>query len=283
MSMNCSSTSFIRMQLYRPNSYETFSCEEARRYLENAIRELSEITMSVEEHRKLMDPRQTLGKLLDPSTRAFYYYHFCPLMEKAVHCFGSIGPSPTVVELGCASGTMTTLFGLLGARVIGIDLDPILIRACESRKRLYESQFGRLDIEYHVANALEYDYSRHGMIDGFYSLFAFNLMQPSSALLSRFIPSLKSGGKLMVSDGNGESMYGRLTERRNTLTPRQLVRELDALGCVSSPIEYDCAIPAFLLGAPLAGRMARALERCLRRTFIYRFVAASYTIVANKQ
>lgn len=235
----------------------------------------------MEERRLLL--QVILGRLVNERTRPFFFYHFGPLFAKAVNTLFCDEVTPLIVELGCGSGSASILFGLLGAKVIGIDLDSTLISACRKRQAFYEAEFGPLDIEFHVADAFKFDYDQFALVDGIYSLFAFNTMQPSQELLARVVPALKSKGKIVISDGNMDSLYNRLFRSRLALTPSGMQSALSANGCKVISLEFHCVLPPVVARIRSAFELGLRVEHMLYRRGLMRWLGVSYTIVAERR
>jgi SAM-dependent methyltransferase len=191
--------------------------------------------------------------------------------------------SPLIVKLGCGSGSTSILFALLGAKVVGIDFDPVSISACRKRQAFYEAEFGPLDIQFHAADAFKFDYEQIAPVDGIYSLFAFNMMQPSRELLARLIPVLKPSGRLVISDGNRHNPCSRILQSRPSLTPDEMQSALSANHCAVISLKFDCAIPPALARNRPVLDLGLKVERVLDRAGLMRWLGVSYTVVAERQ
>ena len=269
-----------RRMIYRPELATGFTRLEAQRYLRNVFAELDEISFTADERNKLS--QAAVAKLVNEKTRSFFFYHFLPLYVRAVHALFT-RQRPLLVDLGCGSGSVSILFGMLGAKVVGIDVDSALIDACRKKLEFYRGRDGEMDVTFHNTSVFDFDYTSLDPIDGIHSLFAFNLMQPSSKLLALAASALKPGGRIVISDGNRSSIVNRLFRRRSVLTPSQMRRELALNGCETVSTEYNCVLP------PVATRIApvfaagRGVESVLSALRVTRWLGVSYTIVAEKR
>ncbi len=268
------------MDLYIPRSVVDFTVTGAARFLENLDIEIESQTFDDTEREKLIDVMAR--SLFDPAKRQLYLHRFSGLLGTAVSAMFATKLRPRVVDLGCGSGTVSLLFALLGAEVLALDMDPDLIRACRKRQALYEQYASPLGVHFECCDILSRSFASDSRFDGIYSLFAFNLMQPTQALICKLVPSLAPGGKLVVSDGNRESIYNQLFQRRPVLRPRELESQLAGLGCVTQLISYDTFLP------PAVWRQRRLLqpvlwlERAIARSPLARWIGTSYTLVVER-
>lgn len=269
------------MTLFRPTSPSDFSASDVSSYFANILIEMDWIPFTAAE-RKLIE-EVIFKKYLDTRTRGFFLYHFSPLIENAVRVFFHYPGHPTILELGCGSGSLSILFSLLGAKVIGIDLDPNLISVCRKRQAFYETRVGALDLEFHCGDTFNFPYESIGQVDGIYSLFAFNTMQPSRKLLVRILPVLKKGGKLVISDGNKQSLYNRFFRKRNVLSSSEMQAELVANGWRVLGETFNCAIPPAVVRIRPAFRLALKVESLFESLKMMAWLGVSHTIVAERQ
>jgi SAM-dependent methyltransferase len=284
----------------RPKSLAASSLEERiERHLLGFLTELDRVPFTNQERERLQDPK-ILGRLTDDRSRPYFLYHFGTLYARAVRALlpphSASYPSypvpfvlsqftpgkkrPYIIELGCGSGTGSLLLASLGARVLGLDLDETLISACRKRQQFYEPSKGPLDLRFEIADSINFDYRAQAPIDGVFSLFAFNLMQPWTDLLRRLMPALANDGRIVIADGNCDSLYNRLVRPREVPSPRQLSRELTRWGLLSS-VTYHGIIPPAPARIPGAARSARLAEDGLNRLGFNRWLGVSYALVAR--
>jgi SAM-dependent methyltransferase len=185
-----------------------------------------------------------------------------------------------IVELGSASGNASILFALLGARVVGLDFDPVMVSAARRRQAIYEQHFGPLALEFRVADAREFDCRALGRIDGVYSLFALNLMQPAARVLSRVLPALGPDARVVISDGNRRNLYNRLFRPRPALSPQELQSFLNRTG-LATTCEFHCAVPPLLARSGPLFALAVGLEAAARRSRLLPRLGVSYTLFAQ--
>lgn len=272
-------------ELFIPSNPKSLKQTDVFRYLQNLELEIARRLFSQSELLLLLQDA-LYGKFLDKKRRPFFLYHFLPLWENTINKLFEDNAHPKIIELGCGTGTSSLLFALLGAEVIGIDLNRTLIEICQKRKQFYEKHIGRdINACFHNANAFNFPFENHAAVDAFFSLFAFNLMKPPDILLARLVPSLRNGGKMIISDGNQSSLYSCLipTRRRSgELSPLMMQKKMEMLGCRICKIETHCAIPPFVFRFPRAQKLALKIEDLVRLSGLHKFFGISYTIVAEK-
>jgi len=267
------------MTLFRPGHPSDFTVADARQFLGNFLIEFAEIPFTAQERRQLLD--QVYGRLVCKPTRRFFLYHFAPLVHSAVHTLFEGRAHPVIVELGCASGTTSILFALLGARVIGLDFDPVMVSVCRRRLMCYERLFGPLPLEFRQADTLDFDYSSLGPIDGIYSLFALNLMQPTERLLAQLAPALGTGTRFVVSDGNQQNPYNRIFRPRQALRPKELETLLARHG-LRAHREFHCTVPPLLARFGRLFDLGVGLETVVRCLGLSPWLSVSYTLKAQQ-
>ncbi len=262
---------------------KTLTRHSIENYLKNIELEIEQGLFTQAELLLLQDA--LYGKFLDKSHKLFFLYHFLPLWVDSVQTLFCEKTNPTVIELGCGTGTSSLLFAMLGASVIGIDMDADLIGICNKQKEFYKKNGVTLDAKFYHTNTFEFPFEEHAPVDAFFSLFAFNLMKPSDVLLARMIPSLKHGGKIIIIDGNCNSLYNRLIpsrRRSGVLSPVAMKQELERLGCRVLNIKTHCALPPFVFRFKVLKDIAINIEQNLKSSSFHKFLGVSYMIVAER-
>lgn len=209
--------------------------------------------------------------LLQAWRRPFFWRHYAEtLAESASFLLGS-KTTPTILDLGCGTGTQSLLFALHGAKVVAADMDQVALRVFRRRLELYQELCGRtLPVTIVEGNTFELEYEKLGPFDGVYSLFAFNIMQPSAKLVDTLLPHLASGAHWAVLDGNSLSVWTKFlrSRRRRAWSPRDMARELSARGFRVLSQQGGVALPplAWTL-APYS--LARSIDRLLCRSLFW--------------
>ena len=269
--------------LYLPTEPSGIGFAEVARFLENLPLEMQSRAFQEKDLIRLQNPA-LLGRYLDDRTRPFYLHHFLPLWVEAVKHLMAMQPHPKILDLGCGTGQTSLLLTLLGADVLGVDYDAELISICNKRKLLYESQRSGLRVNFSYENAFDMDLGSIAPLDGIYSLFAFNLMKPAAVLIPRLAKALRTGGRLMISDGNQGSLWKLIPSRRRpgVLSPKQMVKLLQKNGFKILRLKTHCIFPPYFFKTPPAGGMAMIMGGALSRVPGHQYFCISYTLVAEK-
>jgi SAM-dependent methyltransferase len=220
--------------------------------------------------------------LLKVWRKSFFHHHFSRTFFQATQFLLEGDPRPRILDLGCGTGTQSLLFALTGADVFGLDLDEKALAILEKRKAFYEKESGRsLSLQVFKANSLEFDYRRIAPINGVYSMFAFNLMQPSSELINRLLVHLAPHARIAILDGNNLSWMARLLpwRKRAVWSPPQLRNEFAQRGLRVVAHEGGVVLPP-LFWPFLPYPSGAALDRTLARGWLF---PISHQILAEKK
>lgn len=228
--------------------------------------------------RLLLEYYREAGLLGRPFKRGFFEHHFVQNVAKAARTIFDGARTPRVLDLGCGMGTQSIFFALSGATVLGVDMDGDALRVAKQRSALYEKSSGkRLDVRFVEADAFQFDFSGSGAVDVIYSLFAFNMIQPTNVLLDRLLPALRPGGLLIVQDGNRKMWFNRIFRRRPVLSRSELAEQLEKRGLRMEAVGGLYALPPFLWRLPA---LAEPIDRTLRGKELF---AGSFLHIARSR
>jgi SAM-dependent methyltransferase len=220
--------------------------------------------------------------LLDNRKRAYFKAHFSNTFRKAAGFLLAGKNNPRIIDLGSGYGTQALFFAFLGAEVISIDIDPLALRIQEKRIVYYENLSGqKLNIKLIQKDSFDVNYDILAPVDGFYSMFAFNMIQPSLTLLEMILPCISVTGKFVIQDGNSSSLLNRLlpSRKRDVLSPQELSQILDESGFeIYSHQGCICFPPLFWFILP--NRLMELIERPFRKNWLY---PISQQILAEKK
>lgn len=237
---------------------------DARRWYANVHLELASGMLDDGGGAKVREYYREAG-LLTRWRLPFFWRHYADTLSEAVSHLLRGRSQPRILDLGCGSGSQSLLFALLGADVVSVDMDHEGLEVLRRRINHYGKLSGRdLRITIVEGDTIEMDYSRLGPFDGVYSLFAFNMMQPSQRLLDRLAPHCAPGARWVVLDGNRESIWNRAIpgRRRRVWSAAEMKRALEGAGFRVTSQTGGVAVPP-PLWALLPWRWALGLDRAL--------------------
>jgi SAM-dependent methyltransferase len=220
--------------------------------------------------------------LLTKWRKLYFCRHFSHSFDSATRYLLGRKSSPLVLDLGCGCGTQSLFLALCGARVVGIDMDPLALTILEKRRKLYEELAQRpLDITVHCVDSFEFDYASIAPIDGIYSMFAFNMMQPSSKLMDLLQSHLGSQARVAIIDGNHLVWRSRFfgARRQDFWTPPRFRAELEQRGFAIEKHRGGVVFPPVFWGL-LPSSVLSPWDTALRHNWL---TPISHQIFAEKQ
>jgi len=221
--------------------------------------------------------------LLSSGRRSYFFRHYTESVARALQflVLDQVRRPPVILDLGCGLGSPSIIFAAHGARVIAFDLDAPALGELARRKGWYEKKLGRsLDITTVYGNSLEYDLGSLPRFDGVFSLFAFNMMQPSAELLDRLQLHLAPQGRIAIQDGNGSALYNFLPSRRRpALKPAEFERALTERGFSIVDHRATGCVPP-LACRVLPDKLSGLVENVLGNTWL---AGISHQILAQKK
>ncbi|HJQ10185.1 MAG TPA: class I SAM-dependent methyltransferase [Gemmatimonadaceae bacterium] len=263
-------------KLFCPNPKERPTTASVSRFFENIGAELDLLPSA--SARLLRTYYTEAGLLGRPFKRGFFQHHFVQNVAKATRTIFDTSKAPRILDLGCGMGTQSIFFAMRGATVIGIDMDSAALRVARQRTALYaEASDRRLNVRFIEADAFQFDFAAAGPVDVIYSLFAFNMIQPTTLLLDRLIPALRPGGLLIVQDGNRKMWFNRIFRRRPVLSAGELANQLEKRGFNMEDVSGLYALPPFVWRTP---SIAEPIDRTLRGSELF---AGSFLHIARSR
>jgi SAM-dependent methyltransferase len=250
-------------ELFLPRSGDP-SVTSLRRWFDNVPLELRLLRLD-EADRARFESYYTEAGLLRRWRRPFFQRHYAETLAAAVAFLIDGRDAPRILDLGCGTGTQSLYLALQGARVLAVDMDASALRVFRARKALFEAHAGRsLSIEILEESVFAVEYRAHGSIDGVYSMFAFNMMQPSERLIDAVLPALAAEARWAVLDGNRVSVWARCApwRRRRVWSPAQMRDELERRGFRVQSQRGGIALPP-ILWSVLPYAVARGVDACL--------------------
>jgi SAM-dependent methyltransferase len=213
--------------------------------------------------------------------RPFFRFHYSRTFARSAAFLLEKAGDGSILDLGCGCGTQSLYLALKGAQVVALDLNEAALGVLQQRKTFYEQLAGRrLDIVAHCADALAFDYGSIALIAGVHSMFAFNMMQPSSKLVDQILFHLVPRARIAILDGNNCSWTPRLLpwRKRAVWSPDEFPRELTQRGFCVVAHEGGAALPP-VFWRLLPYRSGAALDRMLSHGWLF---PISHLILAER-
>jgi 16S rRNA G966 N2-methylase RsmD len=163
--------------------------------------------------------------LVSISKKDFFYNHYAVNLEKTNDEISKrLSPGDVIVDLGGGCGSQAIYFASKGFKVLVIDMDKIALRICKKRVKYYEKEIGiKLNIETLYGNALEIDWGEIGSYSCVYSLFAFNMIQPSEILVQNITANIsKTSALICIQDGNNQHPILKYLRPRKVKSKKEL-------------------------------------------------------------
>jgi len=247
----------------------------------NIVEELEHINFSAREEALVRSYYESAG-LLKKWRRGFFRHHYSSSFASAARFLVDDNANSRILDIGCGIGTQSLFLALLGHEVIAVDLDRTSLAILGKRQRFYEEVAGRrLNIIYQNKNAFDVEYEKLSPINGVYSMFAFNMIQPSSTLLQEIVPSLSSCARVAIIDGNSVSWISKwlLRRRRNTWAPVEFSQYLAKQGFSVIDHRGGVALPPVLFAFKATRGAVIVIDRWLCSS--WRF-AVSHQVLARR-
>lgn len=218
-------------EYYLPGN-EKINCTTVWRWYGNVELELADAFLSADEKSYIVSKDRNASESILVNERPYFRHAFSDNFARAASFLMRGREHPVILDLGCGVGTQALYLALHGARVIALDQDEKALAILSKRLAHYqELADGEITIMLQLVNAMEFDYLSLPSVDGLYSMFAFNIMQPSLRLLSLIERCLSEQARIAILDGNNISWLSRImpSRRRNALSPYELDQALSNL------------------------------------------------------
>jgi len=136
------------------------------------------------------------------SRNKYYGHYFAQRIKNSVQFIMESGSaSPNVLDCGCGFGSESIAFGLLGAKVFGVDLSTERIDVASKRLNYYKDRCAdELDVSFKNINILDYECDK--LFDMVYAKEFITHMYSISKFVEFSKRVLKSSGHLIITDAN---------------------------------------------------------------------------------
>lgn len=187
--------------------------------------------------------------LISKYKRSFFFNHYAVTLEKvASEMSKRLDASDLIVDLGGGTGSQAIFFASKGFKVHVLDMDEDALNICEKRVKYYEGVLGKdLEVTTRYTNALDLNWASIGGFQAVYSLFAFNMMQPTEDLAKTICASIdKTKPLIFIQDGNNQHPVIKFLRPRDTRSMHQLNDLFKENGLNGFQNEALLAFPPFI-------------------------------------
>lgn len=128
------------------------------------------------------------------------------LLQHVVKHIVSYQKPPWILDAGCGLGSELIFFSLLGAKVVGIDINRERLDIAKKRVKYYEEKYNRLlHVEFHLKSILKFcEYEEFNLV---WSNQSISHIHPLEDFLKVAWRNLKNGGDLIICDSNNLNPY----------------------------------------------------------------------------
>jgi 2-polyprenyl-3-methyl-5-hydroxy-6-metoxy-1,4-benzoquinol methylase len=127
-------------------------------------------------------------------------HYFAQRIKKVVEILINSNTQLSVLDCGCGFGSESIAFGLLGAKVVGVDVSIERVNVALKRLRYYREYYKKVDVSFENMNILDYAYDE--LFDVAYAKEFITHVCPLSKFLEVVVKALKDGGYFILSDAN---------------------------------------------------------------------------------
>ena len=209
--------------------------------------------------------------------------------------------SPWILDAGCGLGSEAIFFSLLGAKVVGVDINRERLDVAKKRVKYYEEKYNKvLYVEFHLKSILEFcEYEKFNIV---WSNQSISHIHPPQDFLKVTWTNLKNGGDLIIGDSNSLNPYvsyqAWLVHRKGGLYT--LVKDPDTFESIPYAREnylnplflknllqkthYDIQLIKYhgFMPPRFSTKFFRFMEKTLANTPFIRLIAGSYIIIGKK-
>jgi len=147
--------------------------------------------------------RRYYSSWMKSSLDEFHGHYFARRIKNAVKLIieSRGGTKPNVLDCGCGFGSESIAFGLLGAKVFGVDLSTERINVARKRLNYYDDRYAdKLDVNFKNTNILDCKFDE--LFDMVYAKEFITHVYSVSKFVKFAKRVLKSNGHLIITDAN---------------------------------------------------------------------------------
>ena len=252
------------------------------KWYQNLPKELELLELDPIEHQHILSYYHNAG-LFQSRKYEFFRRHYSNTFYKAAQFLLQDRTNKVVLDLGSGTGTQALFFALQGAQVIALVMDSTALEVLRKRKILYENQTGlKLKIEICEQNAFNLEIQKELQIDAVWSMFAFNMMQPSDILVDQLLYFLSDDARISILDGNNSSWLSKFipSRRRKVWSPEEFNEALNSRGFKVNEHFGGIALPPLLWYLDFLQPITERTNNILCKSWLF---PISHQIMATRQ
>ena len=232
----------------------------------------------------------------------YYGHHYAQRLKHVVKLILD-SPSPKVLDVGCGVGSETILFGLLGTKVTGVDLNRERLSVAKTRVPYYENKYGtKLRTRFLLKNILKYHEDEK--FDLIWANEFISHVHPVESFFEVAAKNLKQRGYIVICDTNDMNPYAKFNAWKahskgglytsvvdpDSLEPIPYARErlLSLLQCrkLLEQCGFEICLvysSGYLLGFPYFHKLAKTLENALNKVPIVSLLGIIFVVIGKKR
>jgi len=127
-------------------------------------------------------------------------------VQNLIDVITRLTPTTVLLDAACGYGTEAIIFSLLGASVVGIDLNEVRLKIAKRRVAYYQSKLNKnLSIKFLPRDAIKF--LKKGVFDIIWTTNAISHIYPVEKFLTTAWHNLKPHGNLIIRDANKHNPY----------------------------------------------------------------------------
>jgi len=139
-------------------------------------------------------------------TVKYFAHSEARLLNYVIKYIMSYPRPPRILDAGCGLGSQAIFFSILGADVMGVDLNKERLDIANKRVKYYQEKYGKtLHVKFHLKNILKF--RERNKFDIVWSNQSISHIHPVQDFLKAVWRNLKNGGYLIICDSNGINPY----------------------------------------------------------------------------
>jgi len=142
---------------------------------------------------------------------SYYKYIRHHYALRVMHLIMNVKKNSEILDVGCGNGSESILCGILGGKVLGIDISKERIKIAKKRVGCYENKLNRkIDVEFQLENVFKH----FGNYDLIWANESIQHIAPLTKFLKISYKNLRMSGKIIIADQNRLNPYAYLLSKK---------------------------------------------------------------------